>query len=186
MSPDARVAGVAGKISWSLLAEQLGLIENEPDGWNESGGSGDAQRALEQVVGEDEMRAAVDYYVTGEPGCELARSVLWLLKPRSAMVRCREIASTSGDPEVRRSAVELLRVVADRTVMSWIPEYLADPDEGVQIWGIGILDQLLWDNAVEPEEAESLLLSADQHQNAAVRERAQFIRSFLTDRATSD
>jgi len=67
---------------------------------------------------------------------ERPRSVLWLLRPWSAMLPCRELFSTAGDLQVRRSAVELLRVVADRRVVPWVPTFLADPDPGIQRWGM--------------------------------------------------
>ena len=145
-----------------------------------------ARRALEMILGEDAMRASVDCYVARRPGCELVRSVLWLLRPWSVAAYCREIAKSPNDIETRRTAVELLRVVADRRALPWVAEFLDDPDAGVQGWGIGVLDQLLWSVLIEPEEAEEILGRAERHENEAVRERAAFIRSFLRDRAEGD
>jgi hypothetical protein len=51
---------------------------------------------------------------------------------------------------------------------------------------VGVLDQLLWSELIEPEEAEDLLRTAEQHENEAVRERAEFIRGFLRARAETD
>ena len=178
---------MTGRIDWEALAGQLGLIERDAEGGlGESGGSDEARLALERILGEAEMRAAVDHYVALRPGSELARSVLWLLHPGSAMLRCREIANDATDPEERRTAVELLRVVADRRALPWISDYLDDRDEGIQFWAIGILDQLLRSELIEPEEAEGLLQIADRHPNAQVREQAQFIRGFLADRVTTE
>ena len=93
-----------------------------------------ARLALEQVVGEAEMRATVDHYVSGLPGSEHARSVLWLLRPASAIARCREISTVATDSEQRRSAVELLRVVADRRALPWVRGYLDEDDEMIHVW----------------------------------------------------
>jgi hypothetical protein len=76
-------------------------------------------------------------------------------------------------------AVELVRVVADHRALSWVAEFLDDEDSHIQVWGVGVLDQLLWSHLIEPEAAEDLLRMAERHQNEAVRERAEFIRSFL-------
>ena len=48
--------------------------------------------------------------------------------------------------------------------------------------GSGVLDQLLWSELIVPDEAEDLLLTAEQHENKAVRERAEFVRGFLRGR----
>jgi hypothetical protein len=53
----------------------------------------------------------------------------------------------------------------------------------MQAWGIGVLDQLLWSEPIEPNEAEDIRRAAEQHANEAVRERAEFIRSFFRARA---
>jgi hypothetical protein len=80
-------------------------------------------------------------------------------------------------------AVELVRVVADSRALPWVAEFLDDEDTVIQAWGVGVLDQLLWSRLIEPEEAEDLLRIAERHQNGAVRDRAEFIRSFLDARS---
>lgn len=99
------------------------------------------------------------------------------------MCRCYEIFNGPETVEARRTAVELLRVVADRRALPWIPEFLQDDDALIQAWGAGVLGQLLWSELIEPEEAERLLIAVDQHSNEPVRERAEFIRGFLLSRA---
>jgi len=174
------------EIDWAKLAVELGL--EAPFG-EYCCGREDAERALELIIGQDTLRAAVNYYVqanTGQDahtGSELARSVLWQLRPWSAMCRCYEIFKSSGSVETRRTAVELLRVVADRRTLPWISEFLQDNDAVIQSWGIGVLDQLLFSELVEPEEAEDILRTAEQHNNESVRERTEFIRDYLLSRA---
>jgi HEAT repeats len=172
---------MAIEINWDEIA--AALRPEMPD--REPAGSDAARRALEMILGEEALTAGVDYYVTQRPASELVRSVLWLLRPRSAMARCRELAALSNETETRRSAVELLRVVADRGALPWVAEFLDDSDSHIQSWGIGVLDQLLWSELIEPEEAEELLERAAHHENGAVRERAEFIRSFLLARRAS-
>lgn len=170
------------EIDWAQLAAQLGLLK--PNG--ESSGSNQAREALELIIGADTLRASVDHYVACGRGAELARSVLWILHPWSAMSRCYEIYKSDASINRRRTAVELLRVVADRRALPWIPEFLNDPDADVQSWGAGVLDQLLFSELVDPEDVEDLIKAAEQHPNQLVRERADFIRRHLKNDENRD
>ena len=159
---------IAEPIDWEALASRLGLLH----AGGESGSTQAARAALEAIIGEARLVAAVDHYVSGARGFELARSVLWLLHPLASMHRCMQIFAESTDPDARAAAVELLRVVADRRALGWIPKILDDPDLGVQSWGIGIADQLLFSGLVLFEEIEHVLRAAVQHENPIVRETA--------------
>lgn len=113
---------MSSEIDWEKLATELGCLAGKYEHY-----SGDeALRALEMIVGEDALRASVDYYLAGRRGCELARGVLWQIHPWSAMSYCYEIFKAQGKIETRRSAVELLRVVADRRALPWVSEFLED------------------------------------------------------------
>jgi HEAT repeat protein len=173
---------MANPIDWEQLARQLGLLH--PDG--ESSGSGAAQQALELLLGEDRLRAAVDYYISGGPGSELARNVLWMLHPWSAMQYCYEIYRSDADVDTRRSAVELLRVVADRRALPWVQEFLNDPDPGIQSWGAGVLDQMLFAHLVWPEDCADLLQKITEHPNEQVRKTATFIQEYLQQSEATD
>ena len=62
------------------------------------------------------------------------------------------------------------------------PSSVAPVDLHVQSWGIGVLDQLLWSELIEPEEAQEILEKAAHHENGAVREQVESIQSFLKAR----
>jgi hypothetical protein len=141
-----------------------------------------AREAIELLLGEDAMREAVDYYVSFQPGSELARCVLWEIHPWSAMQRCYEIYRDGKDLGDRRAAVELLRVVADRRALPWVQDFLQDPDPVIQQWGMGLVDWLAWCELIEPDETRSILDSARQHENPHVREKISFIESYLGKR----
>ena len=172
---------MTGNIDWEQLARNFGLVGQ---GRN-AGSSDDARRALEVIIGESALRDSVEYYIAGGPGSELARHVLWQLRPQSAMNHCYEIFKSSRPIYERRMAVELVRVVADRRALPWVTEFLADPDEGIQCWGVGLLDQLLFSQFVEPLDAEASLRMAEAHSSKGVGEQARFIRDFLLARAES-
>jgi hypothetical protein len=75
------------------------------------------------------------------------------------MKYCYEIFNGPRSLEDRRMAVELVQVVADHRALSWVAEFLDDEDSHIQVWGVGVLDQLLWSHLIEPEAAEDLLRS---------------------------
>jgi hypothetical protein len=166
-------------IDWSALAAEIGVRPN-------SGGTEIAKSAIAALLGESALRDAVDWYVESRPAYEHARSVLWLLRPKAAQARCLEIYRTDPQPERRQTAVELMRVVARGDDLPLVHEFLDDPDPIIQIWGVGVLDQLLWDHLVEEEDAEPYLKAAEGHPNPRVRERCVFIRSYTgADDATT-
>jgi hypothetical protein len=167
------------QIDWERIARDFGAFTADE---GEFSSSYLAQRALDQIVGTAEWRAAVDHYVADRPGGQLARSVMWLVHPWPAMQRCHEIFCSDDDPENRSTAVELLRVVADRRALPWIEQYLDDANSGVQTCAAGIVDQLLWSNLVEPEECIELLKKMSGHSNPEVQETYKWICSFLSKR----
>lgn len=82
------------------LAGDLGSFSES----GESSGSDMARHALDRIVGDAEWVAAADHYVSCRRGGQLARSVMWLVNPWAAMLRCNEIVQTSDAPERRRRA----------------------------------------------------------------------------------
>lgn len=94
------------------------------------------------------------------------------------MKYCYEIFKSDKSIERRRSAIELLRVVADRRALAWIHEFLEDKDTDIQNWGIGVLDQLFQSGLIEIEDGEDLLLKAENHPNLYIRKEAKFIKDF--------
>jgi hypothetical protein len=160
-------------VDWRRIAEDVGSLSRSTDtdrGWSEHGGTHLARLALEHLLDAAVYRSAVDHYVTGAPGSELARSLLWLVHPWEGMRRCHELYSTAENLETRRRAIELLRVVADRRAVSWVSQYLQDSDEQIQLWGAGILEQLLLSDLVQPEECLELLGDMATHANPKVQE----------------
>ena len=170
------------RIDWKDIAGRVGSLRDN----GERGGTRYATKALAMLLGDDALVEAVDYYVSQLTGSELARSVLWLLRPPAAMRRCYQLYREATDRETRVTAIELLRVVADRTALPWVKEFLADADEDVQTMGAGVLDQLLWSEKVEPDECETLLRLMRDHSNQHVRETHAWIMGFLADRKDDD
>src|SRR5262249_60298931 len=72
---------VSTPIDWEQLAREVGSLREDGEHCSSDLGL----RALEVIVGEDRLRAAVDYHVAGGPGSGLGPFVLWAPHPRSAL-----------------------------------------------------------------------------------------------------
>lgn len=163
-------------IDWRRIADKLGTITWTEGGRNERGGTDVACDAIVEILGDELLRDAVDFYVSCEPGNEVARSVLILLKPPAAMERCREIFRSPTDDQEAADAINLLKMVADERVLGWIPEFMQSENEGVRIWTLGILDQLLiMEESITPEEAKPFFERALADPSKSVRDQASRI-----------
>jgi hypothetical protein len=165
-------------IDWELLARELDTFSDDETGARtERGNNSLARQALERIIGPEHFVEAVEHYLYLRPGFELARSVLWVVRPWSAMLRCRRVFETDPDLRRRQRAVELLRVLADQRALPWIADFLADPDPGIQLMGAHVLDQLVFSSLVREHDCTELLDRAGRHPNASVREVASAIRA---------
>lgn len=162
--------------NWINIAREVGAVDETG---RESSSSEKSREAIEILLGKDNIRKAVRYYISGAPGSELMRGVLWQLHPRSAMEECYEIFVGSRSLDEIRTAIELLRVVADKRVLKWLPEFLSFDDEMVQTWAIGIVDQLVFSGGCDREDVREVLELAQCHSNLAVRENAAAIDTRL-------
>jgi len=162
--------------NWKNIAESVGALSTNGE---ECSSSIMANKAIEIILGENNLREAVHYYIEGKPGSELLRGVLWQLHPWSAMDECYTIFKTNPDIQFKRYAIELLRVVADQRVLPWIPEFLKHEDSQVQQWGVGVIDQLFFSSLCDEEEIAETLDIALQHENQFVREKAEEIKSMV-------
>lgn len=195
----ARVRSVgAARIDGTLLVTVASSASMEPIDWaelrravrlqhgrdldDESFGTEEARLALCHLLGDDALRAAVDYYVDWQPAREMARCALMILRPKAAVERCLEIYRSDPDPERRLWAAEALSWTADGDSLPVVEELLADPEPAIQRSGAYLLDQLLWTGLAHPHLAEPLLLLAEEHANADVRATASNIWEYLERR----
>lgn len=130
-------------IDWRDLAERRGTITWDKHGHGERGGPQIARDALSLIIGDDVFRAAVDGYVSGQPGFEIARSALLQPGPPAAMERCREIFHGAADAQAAATATNLLNIVADGRVFDWLAQLLASDNVGARMRVFAIVDQLV-------------------------------------------
>ena len=145
------------------------------------GGTQVAQLAVAELIGDQAWREAVRDYVAGDDAAEMIHSVLRLIRPAAAEQECLRLWR-EGTGSERSCAIELLRVTARPQVLALVPEFLADPDEEVQAWGASVLDQLVWDEVVEPEQAEHCLELMESHPAQHIRELAAWVREYVAER----
>ena len=174
-------------VDWQQLAQALGTVTEHDSGRQEDGGTAAARLALASILGPAVWRDAVDHYVAGRPGAELSRSVLRMVRPAAAVERCLELLNDkTAAVEARRSAMELLRFIADGRSAHLVDELLQDEDPQVQVWAACMVDQLVWDDALPEGEARRLVDLCARHANEQVRERAAFVASVTEDRRARD
>lgn len=164
--------------NWVNIAKEVEAIGE--NGYQFSS-SQKAREAIEILLGKDNLKEAVRYYVAHKPGSELLRSVLWQLHPYSAMEECYRIFKESSNLDEKIDAVELLRVVADKRVLKWVPEFLEHENSGIQNWGIGIIDQLLFSHLCDDEDVIEILDKARNHSSQYVRDKAELMYLTLED-----
>jgi hypothetical protein len=165
---------ISEPIDWESIARKVGSVI----GGAQIGGDHLAREALEILIGEEQIRKAVDYYVEWGPANELIRSICWLLAPWSAMQRCYEVFRTETDMDRRLNALDLLVVTADARTIPWVEEFLDHDEIVIQNFGARMLDQLIFSGRVDISDVESLVMKAEQHPNPSVRERIANVRTY--------
>jgi hypothetical protein len=94
-------------IDWQTIAKEVGGLD--PDGNEMIAGTPGGRRALEILLGEENLREAVDYFLSQKPGCFTAEMVLSIISSKIAMERCYEIYKTEHGTSRACSASPLHR-----------------------------------------------------------------------------
>jgi len=166
-------------IDWKRVADEIGGLDDS--GEEQITGTRGGRRALEILLGEQNLRDAVDYWNSQEPGCFTAEMVLSIIKSKVAMDRCYEIYRTRHGSNDACSAVFLLGSFAGTEALPWVREFLDDEQQVIRLNGIRvlrcILDGPLGDQ--DGELAKALLDKGGSDPDAEVRERTGQIRTHL-------
>lgn len=92
--------------------------------------------ALCHLIGDEALRAAVDYSVDMRPAGEMARCALMILRPAVAVARCLEIYRTDPDRQRRLMAAGTLSWVASYDDLPIVQELFEDSDPArCRPWG---------------------------------------------------
>lgn len=112
-------------IDWRALGQQVGDLDAEGAELN-AGTTESARRALELIVGEDNIRKAVDHWTSLEPGAYTAEKTLLIISSTVAMEYCYEIYKKEPNTERAGLAIFLLSEMADWRFMRWARELMDD------------------------------------------------------------
>jgi hypothetical protein len=166
-------------IDWGAIANQIGGIE--PDGRERIVGTDGGRRALELLLGEQNIREAVDHWADQKLGEFTAEQVLIIIRSTVAMERCYEIYKREPASDRACAAVFLLSKMADSRVLPWVREFLEDSNEGIRWNGLMALRMILvgplGDEGIAT--AKELLTKAESDSYERLQEMAKEIRHHL-------
>jgi hypothetical protein len=162
-------------LDWVALGKAVDSLKEQGESVNLQ----KARAALDLIVGKDVCQNAVEHYVSGGRSSELACKVLRLFRSRFAAEYCYNIFKSNRPLQNQRLAVCLLRDLCDHGALPWIKEFLVSPDPDIQYWGADILNQMLWDKIVYPDDRDFIetLSLLKQHTNKKIRELAEEIEA---------
>ena len=157
-------------IDWRALDKQVGGC------W----GTEPGRRVLELIVGEENIRSAVDHWIAFEPGYGAAEQVLLIMRPSVAMEYCYRIFKNEPNTERADRAIFLLSEMADSRFMQWARELM---DNKRTRWNTLVAFEQVLEGALGDEGialAKELLAEAEADPNETLRERAIAIHKRLT------
>jgi len=165
-------------IDWRALGQQVGDL-NVDGGERTTGSTESAQRALELIIGEENIREAVDHWTSFEPGAFTAEKVLLIIRSTVAMEYCYEIYKNEPNTERADRAIFLLSEMADWRFMRWARELMNDRRTR---WNTVVALEQVLEGALGDEGialAKELLAEAEADSQEMLRERAKDIRKRL-------
>jgi hypothetical protein len=160
---------------WESIAKQVGDITPEGE---QGSGTDSGRRALELLLGEEEIRSSVDYCISMKPGWFTAEMVLKIIRSGVAMERCYEVYKANAGTESSNIAVGLLSTIADVHALQWVREFLDDSSPNIRWHGLLVLQSILYGPLGGSSErlALELLQKAELDADQKVKERALEIR----------
>jgi hypothetical protein len=157
------------KITWLDLEDQ---IYNSLD--QNSSSQDYVARAFEILLGQVFLESAVQQCIHDMPQAELSRQILIRIRSSIAMEYCYQIYQESSHFDEKIEALGLIRWIANKGVIRWIPEFLNHVERDIRSCGIAIVDQMLFKHVIHYEDVEEILKSTLNHtQDQYVRERIQ-------------
>jgi hypothetical protein len=166
-------------IDWRALAQEVGDLN--PDGSENGSGTASGQRALELIIGEQNICEAVDHWTSFAPGAETAEKTLLIIGSTTGMEYCYEIYKMEPNTQRAGRAVFLLSEMADSRFMRWAREFMEDSNDSVRWSALIALGQVLQgplgDEGITL--AKELLANAESDHEQRLRERAIEIRKQL-------
>lgn len=162
-------------IDWKVIAAQVGDLNS--DGSELGSGTESGIRALELIVGEENIRGAVDLWTSFEPGYETAEKTLLVMQSSVAMEYCYEIYKNEPKTQRAERAIFLLSEMANWHFVRWAREFMEDTNPGIR-WNATVALEQVLEGPLDDEGvalAKELLAKAEEDSDPRLRERAQVI-----------
>ncbi len=146
--------------NWEELATKLNVLR--PDG-SELYTFHNSQQALEEILGEEWIRHAVDTFINGDKGNELAIKTLRRLNSRVAAEYAYHIFQANKDSDIQtaRYAIWAMDDILHPICLKYADEFLDDPRFVNQaVW---LIKELIFNIHMqfEPTEFDAILLKAE-------------------------
>ncbi len=176
------------KTDWERLGLKLGSIKYKDGSYEgETGSSELAKEAIEEVLGDNWIKETTEYAISFKPGAELAMNCLRLISSYKAAEHAYNLYKNSTNQNEKNNAVWLIKHLRAKKSYGWIEEFIND--DNVATWGLGLLDQLLWNEIIDYEEEKKhvdyLIDLASKKDSPELNESISFIRSYLKERYSS-
>ena len=143
---------------------------------------GKSKLAIELLLGKSWVENTVDYIIQLKPEWNLAVNCLKILESEYATDYAYQVYKKTTKIDDSRLAVGIIKDIAHPKAINRIKEFLKD--ENVANVGLGVLDQLLWTEKIEPSEKTDDLLDFASKNYHELNETVSFIRGYLEKRKT--
>jgi len=166
-------------IDWKVIAAQVGDLKS--DGSELGSGTESGIRALELIVGEENIRGAVDQWTSFKPGYATAEKTLLVMRSSVAMEYCYEIYKNEPNTQRAERAIFLLTQLANGHFLRWAREFMEDNNFSIRWCATVALERVL-EGPLDDEETaltKELLAKAEEDFEPKLRERALEIHKRL-------
>jgi HEAT repeat protein len=173
-------------IDWNQINHEAGGIDglgNElPLGMQDGG------RVIELILGEDNIRSAVECWADRLHGAFAAQAFLRIARSRLAMEHCYQIYKANPNSSRANRAVYLLSEIAESEALPMMAEIINDPDFNHRWHCVIAMEQIL-SGPIDDEEieiAKAILSKGESDTSPRLRERAAEIRERLKNNPRLD
>jgi hypothetical protein len=177
-------------INWAELAETAGIVTKytATGGSSTNQGSEEARRALEWLLGDNNIRHGVQLWLEGRQGEQAAASAVWSVlmyirshKASKVAFEAYQAAKKEGNSDTAALAVLLISDICHPAALNWVEEFLAyGPTSNA---GLRLVDQALFQGVIYPDDSrlERWLSTAESNPDEYMQEAAHRIRTSMAE-----
>jgi hypothetical protein len=131
------------KTDWQELSKKLGVLKNDNSEMYQGINS---SQALEEILGDEWLQHALDTFIDGEPGNELAIKTLRFISSTKAAEMAYKIYSDNKDTNQQKASLAIWALSDIRTEksMDYVEEIIERPE--YEAIAVGVLRNLIYDH----------------------------------------